>query len=95
MATAYPRKSGRCGAGKAALAAAHVAFVRCVMLTRNGTTYKGLGGIFFDERAKLATAKKRVGTPEESWLRSEARTPCRPTRPTEVFRATADPLVRS
>jgi hypothetical protein len=51
----------RGGVKKAALAAGHSAFVRCVAMMQKGTDYHELGAAYFDERAKAATTKRLVG----------------------------------
>lgn len=56
----FRRVCSRRGAKKAALAAGHSAFVRCVTMVSRGTNYQELGGAYFDERAKEATTKRLV-----------------------------------
>lgn len=56
----FRRVCRRRGAKKAALAAGHSAFVRCVAMIQDGGDYRELGGAYFDERAKTKVTNKLV-----------------------------------
>ena len=60
MQAHFRRLRARRGAKKAAMAVAHSLLVRCVMLARNGGSYRELGGTYFDERRKEAITQKLV-----------------------------------
>jgi hypothetical protein len=54
----FRRVCRRRGAKKAALAAGHSAFVRCIAMIQEGTEYQDLGAPYFDERAKSTVTRK-------------------------------------
>lgn len=61
----FKRICSRRGAKKAAVAAAHSVFVRCVVMAQQGTHYQELRGTYFDERAKAAVTKRLVNRLKE------------------------------
>jgi len=58
MQAHFRRICSRRGAKKAALAAGHSLFERCVILTQRGTEYHELGGTYFDERKKESVTRR-------------------------------------
>lgn len=56
----FRRVCRRGGVKKAALAAGHSAFVRCVAMIQEATDYRELGTAYFDERAKTKITRKLV-----------------------------------
>jgi transposase len=60
----FRRVCHRRGAKKAALAAGHSAFVRCIAIIQQGTD-RELGGSYFDERAKNKVTRKLVARLEQ------------------------------
>lgn len=60
MQTHFCRICDLRGARKAAPAAGHSRFVRCVELTRRGTEYRGLDGTYFDQGRDRAVTNRLV-----------------------------------
>jgi transposase len=56
----FRRVCRRRGVKKAALAAGHSAFVRCVAMIQGGSEYRELGASYFDQRAKTTVTRKLV-----------------------------------
>ncbi len=60
LAAQYHRLAARRGDKRAILAVAHTILVTLYSLLRNGTTYRDLGGNYFDERNQQATLRRSV-----------------------------------
>ncbi len=58
LSAQYHRIAARRGANRAALAVAHTILVIMYHILKNGTTYRELGGNYFDERDKEAVARR-------------------------------------
>ncbi|MFQ5814490.1 MAG: IS110 family transposase [Anaerolineae bacterium] len=60
MAAQYHRLAARRGDKRAILAVAHTILVTIYHMLRNGTTFRDLGGNYFDQRAHQATVNRAV-----------------------------------
>ena len=58
LSAQYHRLAARRGAKRAILAVAHSILVIIYHLLRDGTTYRDLGGNYFDERNRQATVRR-------------------------------------